>query len=348
MIRTPASARALQSVLRLRFRRPDRNAALAFLRYPAGDIAHGLPTRVILAFAVAWQLLAIASTTTATAVLYGLRRTARRATELGQYELGEKLGAGGMGVVYRATHGMLRRPAGRRSFRGCRMSKVATLGIAMKHPQLEITQRSDSASARGVIHPRHRSLRGRRLRGRRRLRLRLRLRGRRRRRRWFLRLRRAAHVAWRLRADACIRRAIARRRRSRRRRERRPVRRVRAGIERREGHVEQRIHLERAAAVRDEDLGRSARHVSTTETAGGGDDDDERERQCTSMDHGKYPLSTFRSDSRPSKIGSVPVSSETTSASLIECAKSSPKASGIRARERTWYCRPMSALTPSA
>ena len=57
-----------------------------------------------------WCAIVVLSSSIISFVIYGLHERARAAQQLGQYTLEEKIGEGGMGVVYRARHAFLRRP----------------------------------------------------------------------------------------------------------------------------------------------------------------------------------------------------------------------------------------------
>lgn len=129
---------------------PMRTAAIGAATGAALVVAVGqcylgqsLPERfpspwVFVVSTAAWMSMTTLSTTVISHVIYGLRQKVTAALALGQYTLEEKLGEGGMGIVYRARHGLMKRPA---AVKILPPERAGAAAIARFEREVELTSR---------------------------------------------------------------------------------------------------------------------------------------------------------------------------------------------------------------
>lgn len=101
-----------------------------------------LPPLMYATIALIWGLLGVTTATLTSRVVYGLRKRAMAALRLGQYALEEKIGEGGMGVVFLARHALLRRPT---AIKLLHPTTSGTLGLLRFEREVQLTS--------GLSHP---------------------------------------------------------------------------------------------------------------------------------------------------------------------------------------------------
>jgi len=110
---------------------------LAADRSMRGAIGPNQTVTLVVNVLIWWTLVTIVCVSISR-IIHNLHREIRQAMRLGQYTLDEKLGEGGMGVVYRASHAMMRRPT---AVKLLSLEKAGEAGVARFEREVQQTAR---------------------------------------------------------------------------------------------------------------------------------------------------------------------------------------------------------------
>lgn len=95
-----------------------------------------------------WAGLGVVAAMLASRTIFGLRKKASEAQKLGQYTLGAKIGEGGMGAVYRASHAMMKRDVAIKLLPADRAGKA---GLARFEREVQLTSRLNSPNTIAIF-----------------------------------------------------------------------------------------------------------------------------------------------------------------------------------------------------